>query len=186
MRTGCGHDSQFLEKLELYDYGYVLRISRNIIYPGVDTPNYSADGKLYVTFLSAVLEKYRKVLGVNKKVTIRETGIFYTVFDDDAKIISYFFDYKLKNGSVGFPKNAINKVTNLLEDKKIDYEVIGKDAKNMTFKKLNNYNKFMAKAIAKNDVVKIIDDMKYSLDKMSEEELHELLNNLQGVVNGTK
>ncbi len=46
-------------------------------------------------------------------------GLFYQVFDDDAFILHYLLDYKVIDRKVGFPNNAINKVINILEAKKL-------------------------------------------------------------------
>ena len=54
-----------------------------------------------------------------KFVTIRKMGLFYQVFDDDAFILHYLLDYKVIDRKVGFPSNAINKVINILEAKKL-------------------------------------------------------------------
>ena len=54
-----------------------------------------------------------------KFVTIRKMGLFYQVFDDDALILHYLLDYKVIDRKVGFPNNAINKVINILEAKKL-------------------------------------------------------------------
>ena len=54
-------------------------------------------------------------------LVIRKEGLFYSVFDSDAEILNYLFDYKIINNRCGFPINAINKVLNTLEEKKINY-----------------------------------------------------------------
>ena len=55
-------------------------------------------------------------------VVLRKSGGFYICFDDDAIIISCLCNYKINNGRVGFPINAINKVTNLLENNSRKWE----------------------------------------------------------------
>ncbi len=63
-------------------------------------------------------------------VVIIKSGIFYITLNEDAKILSYLFDYKVKDNSdsliVGFPTSSIDKVTNKLEELKLAY-VIKKD-----------------------------------------------------------
>lgn len=120
-------------------------------------------------------------------ITVRENGLFFNAFDDDAKIISYFFNYKVKKNIVGFPKNSLGKVTNMLEEKKIDYEVIkGEEKEFKTFKNLNNYHKYLAKASKKYDVNKIVQDIMDRLYKMNEEELYDLLNKINEVSDGKR
>ncbi|MGM9879635.1 MAG: hypothetical protein ACI31R_06425 [Bacilli bacterium] len=71
----------------------------------------------------------------NKKVILRQVGKFVNVFDEDAVIISYLLNYKLVNDKVGFPMNALNKVINTLEEKKISYELKGEEKIAKDFKK---------------------------------------------------
>lgn len=51
-------------------------------------------------------------------VVFRKVGGFYHVFDGDSYILNYLFNYKIVGNRVGFPINSINKVINILEDKK--------------------------------------------------------------------
>ena len=47
---------------------------------------------------------------------------------DDAYILNYLFDYKiLENRKVGFPDNALNKITDKLNELKIQYQIIYDD-----------------------------------------------------------
>ncbi len=63
-------------------------------------------------------------------VVIVKAGTFYNVYERDAIILAYLFDYKIKtiNGcsNVGFPKSTINKVVNKLETMQINYIVLDK------------------------------------------------------------
>ena len=70
-------------------------------------------------------------------IKIRKIGKFYNAFDNDALILHYLFNYKVNNGRVGFPENSFNKVINTLEDKNINYEVIGEKVENIS-NKINN------------------------------------------------
>ena len=74
-------------------------------------------------------------------VKIRKSGTFYQVFDNDIYIFYYLFNYNIKNNKVGFPKSVLNKVINTLDDKKINYEVVGENINN-NFKNVNKYNKY--------------------------------------------
>lgn len=56
-------------------------------------------------------------------------GSFCNVYGKDAYILSYLFDYKIKNEKenvkvTGFPKNAMAKVMAKLEREKINYMII--------------------------------------------------------------
>ena len=77
---------------------------------------------------------YIKNLLSNYLVLIK-IGNFYEAYNDDAKILSYLFNYKLKTidhiySISGFPLVAIHKVKSLLEKKEISYILIDKSILN--------------------------------------------------------
>lgn len=88
-------------------------------------------------------------------IVMIKIGNFYHVYGKDAYIISYVFDYKIKEDdgvyTAGFPINSINKVSARLEELKINYLLLDKrnnyevdevsDNKN-----LNTYTKYYEKA----------------------------------------
>ena len=91
----------------------------------------------------------------NVDVCMFKTGGFYHVFGRDADIISYLFDYKIKdtNGSkeCGFPISSVNKVTAKLQEAKINYLLL--DRRNNfdvdergDYKNLNRYMEYYKKA----------------------------------------
>lgn len=113
-------------------------------------------------------------------VILVRLGKFYQCFDKDAYIVSYIFDYKLKKDkyvSCGFPLSALNKVKVRLEhekidyivvDKRLDYEVLGKEQ----FEKENKYEETYA--IAKNQYIlkeRIGKINKYLVDNLSNVEV---------------
>lgn len=77
-------------------------------------------------------------------------GKFYNVYDDDAHILHFLLGYKvLDNKKLGFPDSAITKVTNILDEHKISYQIFytDKDPVVKDFKKLNKYSEIRAKAL---------------------------------------
>ena len=115
-------------------------------------------------------------------VKIRKSGTFYQVFDEDSYIFYYLFNYKIKNNKVGFPKSVFNKVINILDDKKINYEVIGENINN-NFKNLNKYNKYKELGFNKYN-----HDIHYSnlIDKVkniNEDKLNKLLDIIERELN---
>ena len=75
--------------------------------------------------------------------------MFYNCYNEDAIILNYLFGYKIiKDNQCGFPINTLNKVINKLEEKKINYQIITKDANPIIkdYKKRNNYNDILSKA----------------------------------------
>ena len=72
----------------------------------------------------------------------KRAGKFYYVYDTDALIFNYLFDYKIVQGlRCGFPDNSLDKVLNKLEDAKISYRVkySEKIIKQKNYKNLNDY-----------------------------------------------
>ena len=66
------------------------------------------------------------------------------MYDTDALIFNYLFDYKiLPNLRCGFPNNSLEKVLNKLEELKISYQVIyfDKIIKAKRFKNINDYTR---------------------------------------------
>lgn len=60
-----------------------------------------------------------------KELRIRKSGLFYEIFDEDALIMHYLFNYKLIDERVSFPTNSLAKIINTLNEQEIDYLVIG-------------------------------------------------------------
>lgn len=69
-----------------------------------------------------------KEIHKNSIILIR-IGTFYHAYGKDAYIMSYLFNYQIKNvgkgyNTCGMPVSGLNKVLKILEDKKIDYLVL--------------------------------------------------------------
>lgn len=60
-------------------------------------------------------------------IITQSSGKFFEVYDYDAFMFNYLFDYKiLQNGKTykcGFPDSSITKITNKLSDLKISYQM---------------------------------------------------------------
>lgn len=74
-----------------------------------------------------------------------QIGKFYQSYGRDSYILSYLFNYKLKNlgqniWTTGFPKNAISKVLSKLEDKKINYIILDRRNNYEIIEKNDNKN----------------------------------------------
>ena len=117
-----------------------------------------------------------------KFVTIRKMGLFYQVFDDDAFILHYLLDYKVIDRKVGFPSNAINKVINILEAKKINYKIIGENI-TKDFNDLNKYAFYLAKSKDKIVVQNLIHNIELKLEEKDESELLQILEGIEKLVN---
>ena len=89
-----------------------------------------------------IYNKYKKEY--NEYVIIIESGVFYYVLNDDCGVINKLLDYKIKylcgNFSIGFPSNSINKVTEKLNTKEINYLVLKKSSDGYIIDEKNKEN----------------------------------------------
>ena len=107
-------------------------------------------------------------------IKIRKSGTFYNVFDDDCYILNSLLGYQIKNSKVGFPSSALSKVINILEENKINYEIVGED-KVMNFKNLNKYEKVLKIAKEKYARNTYYSNIMERLEKASPNKLDEIL-----------
>lgn len=88
---------------------------------------------------------------------------------------------KLKS-KVGFPKSALNKVLNTLDNAKVNYEVIGED-KVSNYKNLNKYLTYVNRGEEKysKDInyQNVIDKLK----DLSEDKLDRIFKSIESIVN---
>ena len=114
-------------------------------------------------------------------VKIRKNGTFYNVFDKDMYILYFLLNYQIKNDKIGFPKSALNKVINILEENKISYEVIGENINN-NFKNLNKYNNYYQKGLKKHEKDIYYTDIIDKLNNLNEEKLNKILEFIEGIL----
>lgn len=119
-----------------------------------------------------------------KSIILRRTGSFYQVFDDDALIINYLFDYKIINHKCGFPVKTIDRVINTLEEKSINYIIKNEEEIVRDFKKKNNYNKYLEKSKIKYNINYRINVILEKINKMNTEELEKILTLIEDNING--
>ena len=115
-------------------------------------------------------------------VKIRKSGTFYCVFDDDCYIVHFLLGYQINNQKVGFPASALNKVINILEENKVNYEVIGED-KNNNFKTLNKYEKFVKLGKEQYDKATNYIILIEKLKNISPEKLDKILLTIETIIN---
>ena len=114
-------------------------------------------------------------------VKIRKNGTFYTVFDDDMYIIYYLLNYNIKNDKIGFPKSALGKVTNLLEENEINYEVVGEDIK-ANFKNMNQYLKFVRLGKDKYNKSIYYENIREKVRNATPEKLDKILSTIESIL----
>ena len=111
----------------------------------------------------------------NRSIIIRKSGGFYQVFDNDALIISYLFDYKIINYKCGFPLVAINKVINTLEEKKINFIIKDEEEVVKNFRNKNTYSKYLEKARVKDNINNRIKSILDKINDLDVKKLNEVL-----------
>ena len=111
----------------------------------------------------------------NRSIIIRKSGGFYQVFDNDALIISYLFDYKIINHKCGFPLVAINKVINTLEEKKINFIIKDEEEIIKNFKNKNTYSKYLEKARVKDNINNRIKSILDKINDLDVKKMNEVL-----------
>ena len=116
------------------------------------------------------------------ELKIRKSGLFYEVFNEDARILHYLFGYKIKDNRVSFPNNALVKVLNILEEKKINYilqtekNIIRNNSKN------NNYEKYLVKAQNKIELTERVNRIIKKMSTFDEVKLDRLLKEFEKLV----
>lgn len=91
--------------------GYFKRIGRNFV-------------RMNKPSINEYISKYKKEY--KDALVIFKDGIFYRVGIEDAPIIVFLLDYKIKEDGVVFGRNAYQKVVDTLSKKKISFIVVDK------------------------------------------------------------
>ena len=113
-------------------------------------------------------------------IITQSSGKFFEVYDYDAFMFNYLFDYKiLQNGKTykcGFPDSSITKITNKLSDLKISYQIIyrGRNPHVKDFKKINQYSKYKLIALQKLDIKERMDALVEKVKSLNEEQAKKL------------
>ena len=118
-------------------------------------------------------------------VILRRIGGFYNTFDNDAIVLSYLCNYKVKNGKCGFPISAIDKVINILDNNKVNYIIKEKgiDKIKKNFNNGNKYNKILIKGKEKYDINFRIDNIINVLSNLSYDKLDNLIDIITDYIN---
>ena len=117
------------------------------------------------------------------ELKIRKNGLFYDVFNEDAKILHYLFGYKIKDKRVAFPNNALIKVLNTLEEKRLSYSIIGGGTEPVVKNfKNNNYEKYLIKAQNKILLTERVNKIINKMSTFDEVRLDKLLKEFEKLV----
>ena len=129
-------------------------------------------------FYHCIREK--KVYVVELK--IRKNGLFYNVFDEDAIILYYLFGYKIIDKRVSFPNNALAKVLNMLDEKKINYSLQTDEKLIRNNGKNDNYEKYLIKAQNKILLTERVNKIINKMSTFDEVRLDKLLKEFEKLV----
>ncbi len=122
-------------------------------------------------------------------------GAFYHVYGKDSYILSYTFDYQIKQASpstltCGFPSTSLNKVLKRLEDLQINYKCFCK-AENYeleyeaNFKSDNEYTAQYEKAFKHIRLKNKINDIyQHLIDNIESPNIKEILDKIEGELFG--
>lgn len=92
--------------------------------------------------MSKLIELYKSLKSTNSnKLYLFKSGIFYIFLDEDAKIMSNVFKFKLTNLNseyvkCGFPSNSFDKYINLIQQLNYDVEIIEPTVNNIYSQKM--------------------------------------------------
>ena len=129
----------------------------------------------------------------SEDICMFKIGTFYHTYNRDCYIISYLFNYKIKelganNKECGFPEVALNKVKSKLENLQINYLVIDRrndydvDEKE-NFKDLNKYETIYKKANKKINRTKRIERLaNFLTENINEEDFTKLIGRMEEVM----
>lgn len=120
---------------------------------------------------------------MTKNVRLRKQGKFYNAYEEDAYVVHAVLGYKVSNGRVGFPINAIGRVVNELENRKINYVVIEQDIEVEKKKFSNNaYNKYYKQGIESVDKIKNYESLILKIKELSPEKIDKIVDYIERIV----
>jgi len=114
-------------------------------------------------------------------VKIRKQGKFYVAYDD-GYVIHAIMGYKVSNGKIGFPESSIGKVTNALEEHKINYQIL--EDKKEVFKKIfpkNKYRQYYLNGKKTYDRILKSNDLIEKIKNLSSEQLSQLIKYIEEI-----
>lgn len=114
----------------------------------------------------------------NNKIVFRKNGGFYCVYSEDAYILNFLFNYKIRDDKVGFPLSALDKVKNVLEEKFISYEL---DGNIIDFKNKNNYKKYYDLGKKRHSLDFRINEIINKLNSLDENKIDKILKYIEEI-----
>lgn len=126
-------------------------------------------------------------------IALIKIGKFYNIYLKDAYIVSYLFEYKLRDmekdvKTCGFPEASLKKVISTLENKKINYLIIDRrnnyeiDEK-FEMGNLNKYNETYNKAKKQANLKDRIENItKYLYENIDKKDISNIIKKMEQVI----
>ena len=108
---------------------------------------------------------------MKKYIEIKNQGVFYNVYNEDAYIMYSLTNYRLTNGRLGFPKNSIDRIKNILEENKINYIIIDDDIVEEKQFKRNSYNRYLKLGTKLYEQQREKDSLLKNINKLSNDDI---------------
>ena len=128
-----------------------------------------------------------------KSICLYKVGTFYHAYGRDASVISFLFDYKIKelgdnHKECGFPIGAVNKVIAKLQNSQLNYLLIDRrnnyevDEKE-DYKENNKYDKIYEKAKKHVNCKKRINNInQYLEENIEKENISKILSKMEEIM----
>lgn len=138
-----------------------------------------------------LIDKYNEAKKkYNKSVILIKSGIFYETFNNDAYIMAYLFDYKIKNMSTfvmaGFPERVIENIKERLIKEKMSFVVIEEDKQFVSDKSSftdSNYEVLLDISCKSNDIEMEIEKIKNALEVLKgTKSIDDIINKIKEVI----
>lgn len=126
----------------------------------------------------------------SKSIILIKSGIFYETFNDDAYIMNYIFDYKIKTLSgfviTGFPEKVLDIVKDRLKKEKISYVVLDNNHPFVSDKNPfteSNYEILFDVSYKSYNVKREIEKINQKLDVLkSTKSIDEIINKIKNII----
>ena len=121
---------------------------------------------------------------MKKVVRLRKVGKFCQVYSDDAYVIHAIMGYNVSNGKIGFPITSIGKVQNKLEEYKISYQIMDREAitDSNDFKNNNKYDKYLCVGIKSMDKKRSNDELLEKIKNLPDDKVDKIINFINEVI----
>lgn len=138
-----------------------------------------------------LIDKYNVVKKkYNKSIILIKSGIFYEILNDDAYIMNYIFDYKIKNltsfSMVGFPEKVVENVKDRLKKEKLSFVVVDDNNQFVSDKSSftdSNYEIMLNLSLKSYCVEKEIEKIKRSLEVLKNtESIDEIIKKIKEII----